>query len=224
MQRTIRFIALALVLLLGGVWATAWFGRAPGESVSDAFLRRIAALTGMDMPAPSAGGIQLAQGVALGGPFTLVDHTGRTVTERDFAGRVLLVYFGYTYCPDVCPTELGTIAAAMDALGPAGERVTPVFISIDPERDTPEALADYVSRFHPRLIGLTGSAEQVAQAARAYRVYYAKVAPRDTTEYLMDHSAFIYLVGPDGRVRSLFPPETAPEAIAATVTAQLRAL
>jgi protein SCO1/2 len=224
MQRTIRFISLALVLLLGGVWATAWFGRAPGESVSDAFLRRIAALTGMDMPAPSAGGIQLAQGVALGGPFTLVDHTGRTVTERDFAGRALLVYFGYTYCPDVCPTELGTIAAAMDAMGPAGERVTPVFISIDPERDTPEALADYVSRFHPRLIGLTGSAEQVAQAARAYRVYYAKVAPRDTTGYLMDHSSFIYFVGPDGRVRSLFRPETAPEAIAATVTAQLRAL
>lgn len=224
MQRTIRFISLALVLLLGGVWATAWFGRAPGESVSDAFLRRIAALTGMDMPAPSAGGIQLAQGVALGGPFTLVDHTGRTVTERDFAGRALLVYFGYTYCPDVCPTELGTIAAAMDAMGPAGERVTPVFISIDPERDTPEALADYVSRFHPRLVGLTGSAEQVAQAARAYRVYYAKVAPRDTTGYLMDHSSFIYFVGPDGRVRSLFRPETAPEAIAATVTAQLRAL
>jgi protein SCO1/2 len=112
----------------------------------------------------------------------------------------------------------------MDALGPAGERVTPVFISIDPERDTPEALADYVSRFHPRLVGLTGSAEQVAQAARAYRVYYAKVAPRDTTGYLMDHSSFIYFVGPDGRVRSLFRPETAPEAIAATVTAQLRAL
>lgn len=224
MQRTIRFVAFALVLLLGGVWATAWFGRAPGESLADAFLRRIAALTGMEMPAPSAGGIQLAQGVALGGPFTLVDHTGRTVTERDFAGRVMLVYFGFTYCPDVCPTELGTIAAALDAMGPAAERVTPVFVSIDPERDTPAAMADYVSRFHPRMVGLTGSAEQVAQAARAYRVYYAKVTPRDSTEYLMDHSSFIYLVGPDGRVRSLFRPETAPEAIAATVTAQLRAL
>ena len=224
MRHVIRLLAVALVLLLGGVWAAAWFGRAPGESVSDAFLRRIAQLTGTQMPAPSAGGIQLAQGVALGGPFTLVDHTGRTVTERDFAGRLMLVYFGFTYCPDVCPTELGTIAAALDAMGPAGDRVTPVFVSVDPERDTPEAMADYVSRFHPRMVGLTGSAEQVAAAARAYRVYFAKVRPRDSGDYLMDHSSFIYLVGPDGRVRSLFRPETAPEAIAAAVTAQLRAL
>ncbi|WP_244458788.1 SCO family protein [Roseomonas fluvialis] len=224
MIRTVRIASVLLVLLLGGVWAVAWFGRAPGESVADAFLRRIAALTGSDMPAPSTGGIQLAQGVALGGPFTLVDQTGRAVTERDFSGRPMLVYFGFTYCPDVCPTELGTIAAALDAMGPLGERVTPVFITIDPERDTPAAMADYVSRFHPRMVGLTGSAEQIAQAARAYRVYYAKVRPRDSTDYLMDHSSFIYFVGPDGRVRSLFRPETTPEAIAAAITSQLRAL
>lgn len=224
MLRTVRLIALALLVLLGAAWGFAWFGRAPGESVADAFLRRIAGLTGLDMPAPSAGGVQLAQGVMLGGPFSLVDHTGRAVTERDFAGRGMLVYFGYTYCPDVCPTELGTIAAALDAMGPAAERVTPVFITIDPERDTPAAMADYVPRFHPRMVGLTGSAEQVAQAARAYRVYFAKVRPRDAGDYLMDHSSFIYFVGPDGRVRNLFRPETAPEAIAASVTAQLRAL
>ncbi len=223
MLRVIRLLSVLLVVLLGGVWATAWFARAPGETIADAFLRHLARMTGADMPAPSAGGVQLAQGVSLGGPFTLVDHTGRTVTERDFAGRALLVYFGFTYCPDVCPTELGTIAAALDAMGPAAERVTPVFISIDPERDTPEAMADYVSRFHPRMVGLTGSAEQVAQAARAYRVYYAKVQPRDTTAYLMDHSSFIYFVGPDARVRSLFRPESTPEAIAAAVSAQLRA-
>lgn len=224
MLRAVRLIAFALLLLLAGAWGVAWFGREPGETIADAFLRRVAALTGMDMPAPSAGGIQLAQGVALGGPFTLVDHTGRTVTERDFAGRMLLLYFGYTYCPDVCPTELGTIAAAMDLLGPAGERVTPVFVSVDPERDTQEGMADYVSRFHPRMIGLRGTAEQTAQVARAYRVYYAKVRPRDTTDYLMDHSSFIYLVGPDGRVRALFRPESTPEAIAAAVAAQLRAM
>ena len=177
MIRTIRLLSLSCSsLLLGGVWAVAWFGRAPGESVADAFLRRIAALTGGDMPAPSAGGVQLPQGVALGGPFTLVDQTGRTVTERDFAGRPLLVYFGFTYCPDVCPTELGTIAAALDAMGPAGERVTPVFITIDPERDTPAALADYVSRFHPRMVGPDRQRRSRSpQAARAYRVYYAKV-------------------------------------------------
>jgi protein SCO1/2 len=223
MIRAIRYAAVLLVVLLGGVWATAWFLRDPGESLAEAFMRQMARMTGADMPAPSAGGVTLAQGVSLGGPFTLVDQTGRTVTERDFAGRALLIYFGFTYCPDVCPTELGTIAATLDALGPAGERVTPVFISIDPERDTPEALADYVARFHPRMVGLTGSAEQVAQAARAFRVYYAKVQPRDSTTYLMDHSSFIYFVGPDGRVRSLFRPETTPEAMASAVGAQLRA-
>jgi cytochrome oxidase Cu insertion factor (SCO1/SenC/PrrC family) len=224
MIRAVRIASLALALLLAGFWAVAWFGRAPDESLADAFLRRVAGLTGMDMPAPSAGGIQLAQGVALGGPFTLVDHTGREVTERDFAGRAVLLYFGYTYCPDVCPTELGTIAAALDAMGPAGDRVTPVFITIDPERDTQAALADYVSRFHPRMVGLTGTTAQIAQAARAYRVYYAKVRPREMGDYLMDHSSFIYFLGPDGRVRSLFRPETTPEAIAAAVAAQLRAL
>lgn len=201
----------------------AWFLRAPEESVADSFMRQLARLTGSDMSGAVAGGVQVAPGVSLGGPFTLVDQTGKTVTERDFAGRGMLVYFGFTYCPDVCPTELGTIAAALDAMGPAGERVTPVLISIDPERDTPEALADYVSRFHPRMVGLTGTAEQVAQAARAYRVYYAKVQPRDSSDYLMDHSSFIYFVGPDGRVRSLFRPESTPEAIASTVSAQLRA-
>lgn len=224
MTRLIRIASVFLALLLAGVWGLAWFGRTADESLADSFLRRVASLTGMDMPAPSAGGIQLAQGVALGGPFTLTDHTGRTVTERDFAGRAVLLYFGYSYCPDVCPTELGTIASALDAMGAAGERVTPVFITIDPERDTQAALADYVSRFHPRMIGLTGTPEQIAQAARAYRVYFAKVRPRDSTDYLMDHSSFIYFVGPDGRVRSLFGPETTPEAIAGAVAAQLRAL
>jgi cytochrome oxidase Cu insertion factor (SCO1/SenC/PrrC family) len=167
----------------------------------------------------------IGSGTALvGGPFTLTDHNGKRVTDQDFRGKYMLIFFGFTYCPDVCPTELGSIAAALDAMGPAGERVTPVFVSVDPERDTPAALADYVSRFHPRMVGLTGSAEQVAQAARAYRVYYAKVRPRDASDYLMDHSSFIYFVGPDGRVRSLFRPETAPEAIAAAITSQLRAL
>jgi protein SCO1/2 len=174
------------------------------------------------MPVPSAGGgVQLAQGVSLGGPFNLVDHTGRPVTERDFAGRWMLVYFGFTFCPDVCPTELGTIAAALDAMGPAGEAVVPALITVDPERDGPAQLADYVGRFHPRMVGLTGAPEQVAEAARRYRVYYAKARQSGATDYLMDHSSFVYLVGPDGRVRALFRPETSPEAMAAAVSAQL---
>jgi protein SCO1/2 len=178
-------------------------------------------LFGAELPVPSAGGVQLAQGVSLGGPFNLTDHTGRAVTERDFAGRWMLVYFGFTYCPDVCPTELGTMAAALDAMGPAGEAVVPVLITVDPERDGPAQLADYVSRFHPRLVGLTGTPEQVADAARRYRVYYAKARRSEMTDYLVDHSGFTYLVGPDSRVRTPFRPGTSPEAMAAAVSAQL---
>jgi protein SCO1/2 len=218
----IRVLALILILFLGGIWTAAWLGRDPGEGVADAFLRRIGSFVGADMPAPSAGGVQLPQGLALGGPFSLVDQTGKPVTESDFAGRFLLVYFGFTYCPDVCPTELGTIAAAVDALEEQGAQVTPMLITIDPERDTPEALADYVSRFHPRMVGLTGTPEQVAAAARAYRVFYAKAQRPEMSSYLMDHSSFIYLVGPDGRVRTLFRPESTPEAIAQSVRAHLR--
>jgi cytochrome oxidase Cu insertion factor (SCO1/SenC/PrrC family) len=132
-----------------------------------------------------------------------------------------LVYFGYSFCPDVCPTELGTMAAALDALGAASERVVPLFISVDPQRDTPELLADYVSRFHPRMQGLTGTPEQVAEIARRYRVYYARAQRPDMTDYLMDHSSFIYLVGPDGRVRTLFRPEMRPEDIATAIGTQL---
>jgi protein SCO1/2 len=223
MLHAVRGFALFLLLLLVGAWGVAWFGRAEGESVADAFIRQSARIFGGDVPAaPSAGGVQMPQGLALGGPFTLTDHTGRTVTERDFAGRFLLVYFGFTYCPDVCPTELGIIASALDALEEQGERVTPILITIDPERDTAEALADYVSRFHPRMVGLTGTAAQIAAVARAYRVFYARVQRPEMTQYLMDHSSFIYLVGPDGRVRALFRPETAPEAIAQAVRGQLR--
>jgi len=222
MLRAIRLFAIILVLLLGGIWAYAWVSRAPGEGLAEAFAGRLAGLFGAEMPVPSAGGgMQMPQGIALGGPFNLIDEHGQPVTERDFAGRWMLVYFGYTFCPDVCPTELGVMATAMDAMGAAGDQVVPVFISVDPERDTPEHLADYVSRFHPRMRGLTGSAEQVAEVARRYRVYYARVQRPEMTDYLMDHSSFIYLVGPEGRVRSLFRPGTEPEAIAAAVKAQL---
>lgn len=150
----------------------------------------------------------------LGGPFTLVDHTGRTVTQADFGGKLKLIYFGYTYCPDVCPTELSTIAAVMDRLGPDAERVQPLFISIDPVRDTVPHMAGYVALFHPRLVGLTGTAEQVATAARAYRVYYAKAPNGGETDYLMDHSSFVYLTGPDGTVKTIFPAKTTPETMA----------
>ncbi|MFC7540497.1 SCO family protein [Siccirubricoccus deserti] len=154
-------------------------------------------LFGGNAPVAAMGGVSLPQGMALGGAFTLVDQTGRTVTERDYAGRWMLIYFGYSFCPDVCPTELGVMTTAIDQLGPVGEQVVPVFITVDPQRDTPAHLADYVSRFHPRLQGLTGTPEQVAEAARRYRVYFSKVQRPDMTDYLMDHSSFVFLVGPD---------------------------
>ena len=133
----------------------------------------------------------------------------------------MLLYFGYASCPDVCPTELGVMASVMDLLGTRAAQVVPVLITVDPARDTVAVLADYVSRFHPKLIGLTGTPEQIAIAARQYRVYYAKVESRHNTGYLMDHSSFIYLVGPDGKVRSLFRPEVKPEDIAAAVASRL---
>ena len=223
MLKFIRYACLVLIVAIGGVWAHAWFTRAPGQNVGEAFAQRLASIFGQSMPVPSVGGgVQLPSGVSLGGPFSLTRQDGQAVTERDYAGKWLLLYFGYTYCPDVCPTELGRIADVLDAMGPAGEQVTPMMITIDPDRDTQAVMADYVSRFHPRMQGLTGTGEQVAEAARRFRVFYQKVQPRDMNEYLMDHSSFIYLVGPDGRVRTLYRPETSVEDMARSVAAQMR--
>jgi protein SCO1/2 len=133
------------------------------------------------------------------------------------------VYFGYTYCPDVCPTELQTVVAALDQLGPLAERIVPVFITIDPERDTPAALAEYVKLFDERLVGLTGSRDQIAAAARAYRVYYARANSKDTTAYLMDHSSFIYLIGPDGSFRALYRQGMSAPDLADALKARLSA-
>lgn len=149
---------------------------------------------------------QISTGKALiGGPFTLTEHTGRRVTEADFKGRFTLVYFGYTYCPDVCPAELQVISAALDQLGTKAEKVTPVFITIDPERDTVELMKDYVSNFHKSLIGLTGSVKEVRAAARAYRIYYKKSAEEGSSDdYLMDHSSIVYLMSPEGEYLTHF--------------------
>jgi cytochrome oxidase Cu insertion factor (SCO1/SenC/PrrC family) len=151
----------------------------------------------------------------VGGPFELTDHTGKRVTDKDFRGSFMLVIFGFTYCPDVCPTELQLISTTLEKLGPKGNRVVPIFISIDPERDTPNQLAMYVKSFHPRLIGLTGTLDEVAAAAKAYRVYVKKVPdPKSTAGYTMDHSALIYLMGPDGAYRTHFTPGTSVDALA----------
>lgn len=156
--------------------------------------------------------------------FALTDHTGRAVTEADFTGRFLLLSFGYTYCPDVCPTGLQTMAAAVDALGPEGNKVQAAFVTVDPQRDTPEHLAGYVALFHPRLLGLTGSEAAIADVARQMRVKYAKVIvrPEDPDAYSMDHTATFFLIGPDGRLLDRLPHRISPEKLAERLAQRIR--
>lgn len=157
---------------------------------------------------------------SIGGDFTLVDQNGKTRRAEDFRGKLMLIYFGYTYCPDVCPTELQTMAEAVDRLGKKGEEVQPIFITVDPERDTPDQLRLYAESFHPRLVALTGTKEQVAAAARAFKVYYAK-RPQEGGEYLMDHSSFVFLMGRDGRYLMHFVPGTPPERMVEAIEKRL---
>ena len=152
----------------------------------------------------------------IGGPFALVDHTGKPRTEADFRGTFLLVYFGFTYCPDVCPTDLQAIGLALDKLGAAGHAVQPLFITLDPERDTPQHLADYVPLFHPRLIGLSGGETSIREAAGAYKVYHARVATKEGG-YTIDHSGFMYLMDRAGRYLGFFPPGTPPDQMATAI-------
>jgi len=165
----------------------------------------------------NGGGTRSYGQAAIGGPFTLIDHTGKPVTEATFKGRFMLITFGYTFCPDVCPTTLTDMADAINELGKDGDRVVPILITVDPARDTAENLKEYVSFFHPRTVGLTGTAEAIKSAAKAYKVYYAKAKQEkgaDPNDYLMDHSAIIYLMGPDGRFRTHFSHGTRGEVMA----------
>jgi protein SCO1/2 len=204
MLRRIRWITYGLVAasLLG--WAALWLRQG-----------------GVDLAGLGTASVGIPGGVSLGGPFALTDDHGRAVTDASYRGRWMLIYFGYTFCPDACPTELQTIAAALGRLGPQAAQVAPLFITVDAERDTPAALADYVKLFDDRLIGLTGTPEQIASVARAYRVYYAKVTPKDSTSYLMDHSSFVYLVGPDGQFRALFRQGQSAQELADAIRARM---
>jgi len=149
----------------------------------------------------------------LGGPFTLVNEDGETVTSEQVITEATLIYFGYTYCPDVCPLDVDRNARAIEILEERGTSVTPVFITIDPARDTVEVVRDYADAMHPRMIGLTGSAEQVAEASKAYRTYYKAHPPVDG-EYLVDHSTFSYLVAPEQGFLEFFRRELTPEQMA----------
>lgn len=159
---------------------------------------------------------------AIGGPFSLVDQHGANVTDASLHGRLALIFFGFTFCPDVCPTELQTITVALDRLGDKADQVAPVFITLDPERDTPVVLGAYLKDFDPRLIGLTGTPDQIAAAARAFRVYYAKTPSKDAEGgYTVDHTGIVYLMGRDGRYRTHFSLHTSPDEMAEAIRRNL---
>jgi cytochrome oxidase Cu insertion factor (SCO1/SenC/PrrC family) len=147
---------------------------------------------------------------SVGGPFTLTDQTGKPRSDTEFRGKLMIVYFGYTYCPDVCPADLMAITQALDALGPAAAEVQPVFITIDPERDT-KALAAYVAAFHRSLIGLTGSPDEIREVANSYKAFYARVPDPRGGDYSIDHTGVIYLMGRNGEYLGFMPPQTNPD-------------
>ena len=161
----------------------------------------------------------------VGGPFALVNQDGRPVTDRDFAGSYRIVYFGFAHCPDICPTDLAAVGQALrgfEKADPARARkVQPIFITTDPERDTPEVLKEYVRAFHPRLVGLTGTPRQVADAAKGYAVYYDK-APLPDGGYVMNHSRILFLMGPDGKPIAMLPHEEGAAAMQATLERWVR--
>lgn len=173
--------------------------------------------------APAPGADPLAG--RFGGPFTLTAHDGRRLSDTDFRGRFMLVYFGYTTCEDLCPLDLAVIEAALKELGPAADIVQPLFVTVDPARDTVPVMAAYVANFHPRLIGLTGSEPEIAAVARAYKVHRRKVRPAagGPEAYIVDHGSLTYLMGPDGQFRTLVPHKTEAAAMAAVLRRYLPA-
>jgi protein SCO1/2 len=166
------------------------------------------------------------QGATMGGPFTLTDQNGQRVSDTAFAGKYRLVYFGFTFCPDVCPTDMQVLGAGLRQFEASdatrGARVQPIFISVDPARDTPPVLRQFVANFHPRFVGLTGSAAEVAQVARAYGIFYDRGEPGQDGAYLVNHSRTAVLYGPQGEPIALIPQDQGPAAVAAELDRWVR--
>jgi protein SCO1/2 len=160
-------------------------------------------------------------GARIGGPFSLIDQNGKPTTNDSFAGKYRIMYFGYTFCPDVCPTDVAVIGNAVkliDKNDPAlAARLVPVFVTVDPARDTPAVLKQFVSAFHPRMIGLTGSADAIAQAAKAYAIFYGRGDASPGGGYLVNHSRQAYLMDPSGKPLALLPQEQGPQAVVAEI-------
>ena len=162
---------------------------------------------------PGLGRTVVSGQIAVGGPYALTDQDGKPRASTDFGGKYQLVYFGYTFCPDVCPTTLAVMAAALDKMGVDQNRIVPVFITVDPQRDTPAVMKKYVAAFGPRFVGLTGTPQQIAQVEKEFRVY-AKKQPMTGGNYGMDHSSVMYLMAPDGKLVSFYDEAILPEALA----------
>ena len=162
-------------------------------------------------------------GIKIGGPYTLTDHTGKKVTDKDYQDKYKLIYFGFTYCPAVCPTELQKLSSALKKLGPVSESIHPVFITVDPERDTVDVMNTYVSHYHPDLIGLTGTPAQIKNVLKSYKIYAAKVQDEDASDYTMDHSSFIYLMSPDDSLIKIFRTQDTAEYIASSTRDLIKA-
>jgi protein SCO1/2 len=204
MSRPIAGAAAALAL-----WAALWHGAAPAQSEP----RRGEAARFMN---------DLMVGKApVGAPFTLTDQNGRRASLSDFRGKVVLLYFGYIFCPDVCPTDLAVIAAAIDSLGKSGDQVQPLFVTLDPARDTRERLRHYAAAFHPRLVALTGSEDEIRAVATAYKVFFEKVKPPGMATYAIDHSAYTFLLDRGGKYVLFFPRGTPARGMAAKLREEL---
>ena len=163
--------------------------------------------------------------IKVGGPFHLIDQNGKPVSDRDLHGRYVLIYFGYSFCPDVCPTTLAVMADALDRLGDQAGRIVPLFITVDPARDTPGVLKKYMAAFGPRFVGLTGDAKAIAQAESVFHVYAVRRAlgpAKPDGNYAMDHSSVLYLMGPDGKIIRYFDDAVSPANLAAGLKAALR--
>ena len=159
--------------------------------------------------------------VSLGGPFSLTDQNQMLRTEKDFGGKYTLVFFGYTYCPDVCPATLAIMGAALDKMGSRGDRIVPLFITVDPKRDTPDKIKSYLSSFGSRFVGLTGTPDQIATVAKEYRVYYREQPAEDGGAYTVDHSGVVYLMDPNGKFIANYSLDTSPDMLAADLLKRL---
>lgn len=186
---TLTLAAAALTLMFGvGLWLTLSVGPNPPPALTSSKL-------------------------TFGGPFALTDHSGKAVTDRDYEGSYKLIFFGFTGCPAVCPTTLQTVTLALSDLGPLADRIKPLFISIDPDHDTPKILSEYVSSFDQRIIGLTGTPQQIAVTAKAFHVHYKKVRDKDGSEQI-EHTATLFFMAPDGSFVAHIPPEASPRKMA----------